>query len=556
MHTFAELLREYAGRTGVSDAELARAVGVQRQTIFRWKEGTVARPRSAADVLRLASKLRLTDEERDELLLAAGFAPVSAASTRLQVPATTDMGGVAGDAVPDEDAGRTKHPAVPVPAPPGRRRLGLLIVASLVVLGALAAWLVFRQRTEYPVARPDETLIVIGQFANYTGGSQGYNIPGRIRRALEREISGAQLASVRVAEWPGPIGTHEAADDVAGRSQAALVIWGEYDSGRILARFTVADGGGAYEAAPLEKLLASTDELSAAINSDLPEETRFLALLNLAQVLLGRGQPETARALLAQAATRPAQDAVGRVALHFLTGLAAQQAEPSDLDAAIKAYGDALALSPDLVAAQNNRAIACLKRQAAGDAELALADLTRYLAVHPDTVDVLTNRGAAHLLIGGSDHARLAIIDLNRALELKSDSPEALFNRGLARLRTDEAGWEADFKQILALRAGHPGAVASLCWAYAAQGQAQVALPWCEQALSAADSGPARHGRAIAYALAGQYDLAAADLEIYLAGLRSPLLEKEEGRVREWLAELRAGRNPFDAGVLERLRQE
>ncbi|MCU0510796.1 MAG: helix-turn-helix transcriptional regulator, partial [Anaerolineae bacterium] len=60
MRTFSELLREYIARTGVSDAELARAVGVQRQTIFRWKEGTVTRPRSAEEVLRLAAKLRLT----------------------------------------------------------------------------------------------------------------------------------------------------------------------------------------------------------------------------------------------------------------------------------------------------------------------------------------------------------------------------------------------------------------------------------------------------------------------------------------------------------------
>jgi transcriptional regulator with XRE-family HTH domain len=77
MRTFSELLREYIGRTGVSDAELARAVGVQRQTVFRWKDGQVARPRSAEDVLHLAAKLRLTPAERDELLMAAGFPPVT-----------------------------------------------------------------------------------------------------------------------------------------------------------------------------------------------------------------------------------------------------------------------------------------------------------------------------------------------------------------------------------------------------------------------------------------------------------------------------------------------
>lgn len=73
--TFGELLAKYMNRAGISDSELARTIGVQRQTIFRWKEGLVARPRVREDVLRCASKLRLTHVERDQLLLAAGFPP-------------------------------------------------------------------------------------------------------------------------------------------------------------------------------------------------------------------------------------------------------------------------------------------------------------------------------------------------------------------------------------------------------------------------------------------------------------------------------------------------
>jgi len=558
MRTFAEFLREYAARTGVSDAELARAVGVRRQTIFRWKEGTVARPRSAEDVVRLAGKLRLSDAERDEFLLAAGFPPVVAAPARLAAPLTLadDGGGAGASPVAADDHAEHVMASAPAAPPPARPRLRLLVMVGLVLLGALTAWLLFRPRTVYPVSQGDETLIVAGQFANYTGGSQGYNVPGRITQALEREIAGARLANVRVAEWPEPIRSQDMADEVAARSRAALVIWGEYDSGRVLVRFTVSDGGEVREAAPLEKLISSTDDLSAVINSDLPEETRFLALLNLSQVLIDRGQAETAAALLAQAASHPVQDPDGQITLYFLTGLAAQQGQPPDLDAAIRAYGEALALRPDLVAAYHNRAVACLKRQAAGDAGLALADLTRYLAAYPDAAEALTNRGTAHLLLGGNDHARQALIDLNRALKLMPDSVEALLNRGLARLRTDELGWEDDFERVLVLKPGHPGALESLCWAHAVQGRPEDALPWCEQALSAADSGPARHGRAIAYALTEEYVLAAEDLEAYLAALKPPLLEKEVGRVREWISELRAGRNPFDTGVLNRLRRE
>src|SRR5262245_59443509 len=75
MRSFGQLLSEYTARTGVSDSELARALGVRRQTIFRWKEGMTERPRRREGVLGCAAKLRLSPEERDELLLAAGFAP-------------------------------------------------------------------------------------------------------------------------------------------------------------------------------------------------------------------------------------------------------------------------------------------------------------------------------------------------------------------------------------------------------------------------------------------------------------------------------------------------
>ena len=77
MQTFAELLTEYTSRTGIGDAELARRIPVSRLTLVRWKEGVTERPRYREDVLRVAEILRLTDEERDLLLAAGGFAPES-----------------------------------------------------------------------------------------------------------------------------------------------------------------------------------------------------------------------------------------------------------------------------------------------------------------------------------------------------------------------------------------------------------------------------------------------------------------------------------------------
>src|SRR5215204_6085328 len=89
MRSFGELLVIFTDRAGISDSELARAIGVQRQTIFRWKEGQTSRPRYREDVLRMAAKLRLTPNERDELLLAAGFPPDEVQTVLTEPPAST-----------------------------------------------------------------------------------------------------------------------------------------------------------------------------------------------------------------------------------------------------------------------------------------------------------------------------------------------------------------------------------------------------------------------------------------------------------------------------------
>jgi transcriptional regulator with XRE-family HTH domain len=86
--TFSQLLTQHMQRAGISDSELARAIGVQRQTIFRWKEGLVSRPRVREDILNIAQKLRLRADERDQLLLAAGFPPEVLTAEVVQYPPT------------------------------------------------------------------------------------------------------------------------------------------------------------------------------------------------------------------------------------------------------------------------------------------------------------------------------------------------------------------------------------------------------------------------------------------------------------------------------------
>ena len=93
----------------------------------------------------------------------------------------------------------------------------MAILAAVVIL-SLVGWAIWRgQWGKYPRAKAGETLVVVGQFANYTGGVQGYNVADRLQKALKRELDAARLTDVRAAVWPEVI-PDEAA---ARRCQAA-----------------------------------------------------------------------------------------------------------------------------------------------------------------------------------------------------------------------------------------------------------------------------------------------------------------------------------------------
>ena len=516
MRTFAELLTQYTARTGITDAELARAVGVQRQTIFRWKEGLVARPRSAEDVLHCASKLRLTPQERDDLLIAAGFPPVGHNQqdelSRAEPAQFTNA-----TAAPPQSAPLEASVAVPVTAVQRNRRNRLPRYLALMGGGVLLAILlvlalVWFGRPQYPQARPGETLIAIGQFANYTGGAQGYNVAGRVREALEREMTADRLSAVRVASWPEVIQDATAAQDAARRSGAALIIWGEYDSGRVVARLTTSKSNVEPDKLRVEKLAASPVDLPAIINSDLPEEIRYVALLTLGQLYVDQGDLTRGRAILEQAADRPPADTTALAGLFFLLGYANQQSEPADLDAAIDYYGRVLALRPDNVAAHNNRSLAYLRRNGPGDLTGAVADLTEVATAQPEDVASFINRAAAYLRLGGAENLARAIADCDRAIVLAPDWPEAIFNCGVAHVRqANRPAWQADFARLLTLAPNHPGLQEALCWPYTLDEDPLTALPYCDKAIAFTPDGPAHDSRGIVYAQLGRLTEATAD---------------------------------------------
>ena len=132
MPDFGEILTSHVNRSGISDSEVARRVGVSRATLIRWKEGLTARPRYREDVLRCAEVLRLTPEERDELLIAADFEPESPPVEASPVEAS-----------PAEPV-RTELPEAPAePDPPPvvarrPRRLWIAVSAAVAAVGVVA----------------------------------------------------------------------------------------------------------------------------------------------------------------------------------------------------------------------------------------------------------------------------------------------------------------------------------------------------------------------------------------------------------------------------------
>ena len=396
MQTFADLLTAYMDRTGIGDAELARRIPVSRPTLLRWKEGVTARPRYREDIVRCAEILRLTAAETDELLLAAGFSPEAAP--------------------PDAESPQpARLPAEPAPTPGGapaglfrRRSWTTGGAALLLVIAVIAAVLALRLRdgTVYPAAVGDESLIVLAPFVNYTAGGQGFNVVGRLRSAIDAEVREAGLASVRTVEWPREIDGEPAAEEAGRRSGAAIVIWGEYDSGRVIARFTVSSGRPALHAQQIVDIASSPAELPATINIGLTDEVRYVALLTLGQLYLEQDDFDRSKTVLARAMDPPPSEPAALASLRFLLGRAYMGGDFADYDEAVWLFTQVLAVHSRSVEALNSRALAYLARARPGDPDLAVADLLRAETIDPGRAATSLNLAVAYLERGGDDGRR------------------------------------------------------------------------------------------------------------------------------------------------------
>ena len=468
MPDFGEILTSHVGRSGISDSEVARRVGVSRATLIRWKEGLTARPRYREDVLRCAEVLRLTPEERDELLIAAEFEPES----------------------PPAEVQPPEPVIIPTPAPPAEpasapvparrpRRLWIGLSAAVAALGVVAVSLALINfsgepdhlvapteeppidvtrgpdhpvaatsepsvdptiEPDHPVAEAGEALIVIAPFANYTAGQLEFNIRGRLRDSINREIAAAGLAGIRIEDWVETVRGHRPALSVAEESGAAIVIWGEYDSGRVLANLTSTPTENESLGPQVVEIATSPSELPTAINIDLTAEVRSVALLTLSQVYLQRSEYEPAKTVLYQALEHPPADPAALANMRYRLGQAYLGGEYADLDEAIWRFTEVLEVQPRSADTYSSRGLAYLERGRPGDEDLAIADLSRASELAPHLASPYLNRAAAYIARGRTGDLDRALDDLDRAMDVGVEGPGVLANRAAVYLERGHAG--------------------------------------------------------------------------------------------------------------------
>ena len=464
MPTFGEILTSHIDRSGIGDSDLARRIGVSRLTLIRWKEGVTARPRYREDVLRCAEVLRLTPNERDELLVSAEFEPEAHPSQPPQPPhprasasQETPSATLATEPASSAPAVIVNVPAT-VPAASAtwkRRRFWIALSAVLVVTAAalvVALALVLPGRTDgpdHPVAAAGESLIVIAPFANYTAGQQGFNVRGRLRTSIDREIASAGLKDVRTVEWLEELSNQGEASTAGDESGAAIVIWGEYDSGRVLANLTSTRTQSESFGPQVVDISSSPSELPTVINIDLTAEVRSLALLTLSQLYLEQDEFDLAKVVLIRALEQPPSEPAALANLRYRLGHAYLGGKYADLDEAIWRFTQVLAIQPRSADTYSSRGLAYLERGRPGDEDLAIADLTRASELAPGLAAPNFNRAVALLERGQAGDLDLALRDLQRAINAGSEGAGALVNRAAVYLeRGNEGDLELAFEDL------------------------------------------------------------------------------------------------------------
>ena len=446
---------------------------------------------------------------------------------------------------------QTPVPTVP-PATP-------TAIVETPVLGTPEAQ-VMTKAAETPTPEAGEDVVVIARFVNYIGGETGYNVAGRIRAALEEEIREEFLPSIEIKVLTEDVRDEAEAQEVAQRTSASIVIWGEYDSGRAQARFTVPALHGSMEESQVDRPVLNPTDLTATINTELPHDVRLLALLIFAELYESGEDSKKARDALDEALVTLPEESDTVATIYFRLGYLNQVKEPPNLAAAEKYYTLAILYEPNSPTTYFNRGLVYWER---GEFEEAIDDHTESLFRNPRDPAVLRARGVAYLDRNGQGDAVRAIDDLSKAIEIDDTIIDSFFYRGLAYSKLGGAHDDQslkDFHHVLSIESDHTGSLNNLCWFMCLGGRAAEGLPYCDRALSIdSDYFLAYDSRGLAHALLGDYEKALKDFNKFLELLgtqSTDTYEKYGPRRERWVDSLSKGENPFDEAELLALRQE
>jgi len=148
-----------------------------------------------------------------------------------------------------------------------------------------------------------------------------------------------------------------------------------------------------------------------------------------------------------------------------------------EYDKAIEAYGKALEIQPEYVAAYNNRGSTYYYRSLKGDYNRAIKDLDKAIALNPGyhwIYNTYNNRGATYLAMGDYDRA---IKDLDKAIALNPGYHAAYCHRGFAYYRRGEFSRAIkDLDKAIALNPEYARAYYRRGLAYYQKGNAQQAM--------------------------------------------------------------------------------
>lgn len=416
------------------------------------------------------------------------------------------------------------------------------------------------------IAQNGEILLLVAQFKRDTLNER-FDVADRVSGALVEQISAAGLVSTTVEIWSEEIDSIQQARAVLTATNATMMIWGKYDSGRVRVNLEMRDPN---DSQKRDYNLTTTDELLTTVNYTVPTEIRLVGLIGLGRLLRNQGDYSAATAAFQRALALNPQDQDTKATLNFYLGhLAEQEGNLPGLNRALTFYSRAIALNNGLYLAYYNRGTAQLHRYALQPADeklllttlnAAIADLSLVIKNRPSYVDAYYNRAFAYYERDEPRDMAAALADLAYTLALKADYVNAYYLRGLVHIRAGKGEqWIADFNQVLKLKPAENNAVSGLCWGYVLAQKPEEALPHCDEAVQHDKSGASNDSRAIAYAQLGRYPEAIADFRRYLDALKQPdsTMNYERYRgplVEQWITQLETGQNPFDATLLARLR--